>query len=144
MRVYEHQNTWDSLEDYTSFTTHQSIIFVRSFVTSCNTITFEGHMTLAFHTWVLVGLYQSIMDKWLIRHIMTHICVMVVWIWVMALSSNIDQSFMQRDHFVYAPSQWETTLQCNVVSHWLGACKKWSLYALWQCYCCISVKNTFS
>ena len=26
-----------------------------------------------------------------------------------------------RGHFVYAPSQGETTLQCNVVSHWLGA-----------------------
>ena len=26
-----------------------------------------------------------------------------------------------------APSQWETTLQCNVVSHWLGAFTKWSL-----------------
>ena len=23
-----------------------------------------------------------------------------------------------RDHSVYVPSQWETTLQCNVVSHW--------------------------
>ena len=22
---------------------------------------------------------------------------------------------------VYGPSQWETVLQCNVVSHWLGA-----------------------
>ena len=34
-----------------------------------------------------------------------------------------------RDHFVYTPSQWETTLQCNVVSHWLGACtdRWWSL-----------------
>ena len=31
-----------------------------------------------------------------------------------------------RDHFVYAPSQWETTLQCNVVSHWLGAYTKYS------------------
>ena len=28
---------------------------------------------------------------------------------------------MYRDPFVYAPSQWETTLQCNVVAHWLGA-----------------------
>ena len=27
---------------------------------------------------------------------------------------------------VNAPSQWETTLHCNVVSHWLGACTKWS------------------
>ena len=26
-----------------------------------------------------------------------------------------------KDHFVYAPSQWETTLQCNIDSHWLGA-----------------------
>ena len=26
--------------------------------------------------------------------------------------------------FVYAPNQWETTLHCNVVSHWLGAYKK--------------------
>ena len=25
-----------------------------------------------------------------------------------------------RDHLVYVPSQWEMTLQCNVVSHWLG------------------------
>ena len=26
-----------------------------------------------------------------------------------------------RDHFVYAPSQWEVMLQCNTVSHWLGS-----------------------
>ena len=30
-------------------------------------------------------------------------------------------NILYRDHFMYAPSQWETTLQCNVVSHWLGA-----------------------
>ena len=30
-------------------------------------------------------------------------------------------------HFDYAPSQWETTLLCNVVSHWLGAYTDWSL-----------------
>ena len=35
-----------------------------------------------------------------------------------------------RDHFVYAPSHWETSLQCNVVSHWLGAYTKWSLGSL--------------
>ena len=28
---------------------------------------------------------------------------------------------------VYAPSQWETTLHCNVVSRWLGTDTKWSL-----------------
>ena len=32
-----------------------------------------------------------------------------------------------RGHFVYAPSQWETTSHCNVVSHWLGAYTKCSL-----------------
>ena len=32
-----------------------------------------------------------------------------------------------RDYFVYAPNQWETTLQCNVVSHWLAAYTKQSL-----------------
>ena len=32
-----------------------------------------------------------------------------------------------RDRFVYAPSQWETTLQCNVVSNWLSTYPKWSL-----------------
>ena len=26
-----------------------------------------------------------------------------------------------------APSQWEMKLQCNVISHWLGALIKWSL-----------------
>ena len=38
------------------------------------------------------------------------------------------------DDCVYAPSQWETTLQCNVVSHWLGAYKKWSLspWPMWD------------
>ena len=35
---------------------------------------------------------------------------------------NVDS--IPTDHFVYAPSQWETMLQCNVVSHWLGACKE--------------------
>ena len=32
-----------------------------------------------------------------------------------------------RDHFVYVPSQWKMTLQCNVISHWLGTFTKWSI-----------------
>ena len=31
--------------------------------------------------------------------------------------------------FMHAPSQWEITLYCNVVSHWLGTHIKWSLEA---------------
>ena len=36
-----------------------------------------------------------------------------------------------RDNFMYVPSQWETTLPCNVISHWLGTCTKRSLI---KCY----------
>ena len=35
-----------------------------------------------------------------------------------------------RDHFEYAPNQWETMLPCNVVSHRLGPYTKWSLWVL--------------
>ena len=40
-----------------------------------------------------------------------------------------------RDHIVHVPSQWETTLQCNVVSHWPSVCREWSLIVLWWCEC---------
>ena len=33
---------------------------------------------------------------------------------------------------VCAPSLWETPLQCNIISHWLGTYTKWSL--MYQCY----------
>ena len=52
----------------------------------------------------------------MIVSLLTHICV-------------TRPQWVNRDHFVYAPSQWETTLQCNVVSHWLGAFRKWTLYS---------------
>ena len=38
---------------------------------------------------------------------------------------------IHRDHFVYAPSKWETALQCNVVSNWLGAYPQWSQHTVW-------------
>ena len=30
--------------------------------------------------------------------------------------------------YIYAPGQWETSLHCNDVSHWLGAYLNWSLH----------------
>ena len=33
---------------------------------------------------------------------------------------------------MYVPSQWEPTLQCNIVSHWLGTYIKWSVNTAWQ------------
>ena len=35
-----------------------------------------------------------------------------------------------RDHFVNLPNQREMKLHCNVVSHWLGAYTKWSLFCI--------------
>ena len=32
-----------------------------------------------------------------------------------------------RDRSVYASSQWEMVLQCNAISHWLGAYTEWYL-----------------
>ena len=43
------------------------------------------------------------------------------------LRHSSSNSLRPRDHFVYATSQWETMLQCNIISHWLGTCKKWPL-----------------
>ena len=42
-------------------------------------------------------------------------------------SSLIGYDLDLRDNFVYAPGQWETTLHCNAVSHWLGSYTKWSM-----------------
>ena len=53
-----------------------------------------------------------------------------------SLSRNSNYGYDQRievwalwriDHSVHTPSQWETTLRCNVVSYWLGAYTQWSL-----------------
>ena len=48
-----------------------------------------------------------------------------------------------RQNVVYAPSQWEKTLHCNIATHWLGAYTKWSLvmpfhwllYLPWRPWC---------
>ena len=40
----------------------------------------------------------------------------------------IQYSVLSKDHFVYASSQWEKILNCNIKSHWLGAYTKWSLH----------------
>ena len=41
--------------------------------------------------------------------------------------SRSDHHNKSRDRFVKAPSQWKTTLPCNVISHWPCAFTKWSL-----------------
>ena len=36
------------------------------------------------------------------------------------------------DQSRYVPSQWEMSLQCNNVSHWLGVCLDWSMMPRWM------------
>ena len=42
-------------------------------------------------------------------------------------SDDLDLPYHQGS-FCVCTSQWVTTLQCNIVSHWLGTCTKWSLF----------------
>ena len=44
-----------------------------------------------------------------------------------------------RDRSRYAPSQWETSIQCNNISHWLGSYLDWSpvteiFFVFWWCH----------
>ena len=62
-------------------------------------------------------------------------CMYYVFKWIAAHKSvllifvlvSADLPVTTRDLFVHAPSQWETTLHCNVGCHWLGAYTKWFL-----------------
>ena len=58
--------------------------------------------------------------------------------WKMFPSDDVIMIVKFMDHFVYAPSQWEATLQRNVASHWLDAYTKWSLEVMQYVYPCSS------
>ena len=63
-----------------------------------------------------------------------HHLPLLLWIIVLLSANNCCKNLPRladcRDHSVHASSQWETTLHCNVVSHWLGAYTKWSLWLI--------------
>ena len=44
-----------------------------------------------------------------------------------------------RDYFVHAPCQWETTLHCNVIAHWLGAYTNCSPFWWWLWMLCFYI-----
>ena len=52
--------------------------------------------------------------------------------WMLSLTSRSVIACTWRDQSSCAPSQWETSLQCNDVSHWLGAHLDWSLHMVWS------------
>ena len=49
--------------------------------------------------------------------------------WLMGVKSNLTALQFRADSRL-APSQWETLLQCNTVSHWLGANLESTLYLI--------------
>ena len=57
-------------------------------------------------------------------------CVLVSWCNVDLSGTQGPVSALTPGIILHAPSQWETTLHCNLVSHWLGAYTKWSLNSL--------------
>ena len=46
---------------------------------------------------------------------------------------NFIVAWWYRDQSRYVPSQWEMSLQCNDISHWLGTYLDWSL-VIWCCH----------
>ena len=50
-----------------------------------------------------------------------------IFIYGLVLWLELAVSNLLQGSFVNVPSQWEMTLHCNVVSHWLGAYTTWSL-----------------
>ena len=67
------------------------------------------------HVWIMIRYFFSFFDQPWYRPFITSTGLGFSW-----FSST-------RDHFVFVPSKWETTLQCNVICHSLGAYPKWSL-----------------
>ena len=51
--------------------------------------------------------------------------------WCTARRVRLMQQHSKGDQSRYAPSQWETSLHCNYVSHWLGTYLNWSLSNPW-------------
>ena len=52
-----------------------------------------------------------------------------VWLIINLILTFVSYPFYtSRDHYVYVPSQWETTLYYNSISHWLCTYTKWSLH----------------
>ena len=63
------------------------------------------------------------------------------WHWCRT-GASADHDFVNcsKDHFGYGLGQWETTLHCNVVSHWLSPNTKWAIdircrAAQYMCFC---------
>ena len=131
-----------------------------------NTYSWGRYLKSAYHfRCSIYGLYKTTNKKKCLRiYVKSNY---TKWLWTVIPSPlqppwcDDVNNYGNRDHFVCVPSQWETTLLCNVVSYWLSApwgCSghtssvsfslKWFLLPLWmrvtstcqrwydQSYCC--------
>ena len=53
------------------------------------------------------------------------------WCWIFR-ENEVNPMADDTDPSGYGLSQWETTLQCNVVSHWLSPYREWFLVGIWD------------
>ena len=80
-----------------------------------------GHVTLvAITRTTLVPYHLSLQCIWSLGNRRFHLQIPYLQMSCRDLAKMVGY---HRDHFVYTSSQWEMMLQCNVVSHWLGAYK---------------------
>ena len=86
---------------------------------------------------LLYAIFRCLCTDWCIAVYLVWKYVAIIKLWLRILNVTVSTSFREvvkshfvaesssagarRDHFVYAHSQLETRLQCNLVSHWLGA-----------------------
>ena len=104
-----------------------------------------GWMDWKVDQWMDLWMYMR-MDGWVTSRLKTKLTMAGLY-GFQRISSLIG---LTRDHFEHAPSQLETRLHCNVISHWLGAYTKWSLFnrklneqnqVLFHRRCCTKYKN---
>ena len=74
--------------------------------------------------WKWTSLDAGVTLATIIFHIDSYLYWIVYWS-IKSVQSPEDK--VRRDQFVNAPSQWEMTLHCNIISYWLGTYTKWSL-----------------
>ena len=73
--------------------------------------------------WNWISLDAGVTLATIIFYIDSYLYWIVYWS-IKSIQSPEDK--VRRDQFGNAPSQWEMTLHCNIISHWLGTYTKWS------------------
>ena len=92
------------------------------------------YVYMYMHTGPMLGEWKDVTRNLFYWRRITEIRAWVVQRWTL---NRFGEIFMKvicwrtckgRDQSSYAPSQWETSLHCNDVSHWLGAYLDWCLH----------------